>query len=50
MIRILPEDEKSKSILSIQEGLEGRDQQYVYGIWQYSIKLRRETIKASKVE
>ena len=50
MTRILPEEEKSKSILSIQEGLEDRDQQYVYRIWQYSIKLRRETIEASRVE
>jgi len=48
--RILSEEKKSKSTLSTQEGLEGRDQQHVYGVWQYSIKLRKETVEASRIE
>jgi len=48
--RILPEEEKSESTLSIQEGLEGRDQQHTYGVWQYSMKLRRQTVGASRVK
>jgi len=47
--RILPEEEKSESTLSTQEELENRDQQHIYRVWQYSMKLRRQTVGASRV-